>query len=93
MALSQSYLVDYLRTASQSAPIFTLPPELLHVIGRHCQLPDLANMRLTCKGLCNVLTSEFARKFPTDRRFIITPQSLWGLIQMKAHPIIGPRFV
>ncbi|TIA02629.1 hypothetical protein D6C82_02586 [Aureobasidium pullulans] len=68
-----------------------LPVEVREKIASHSQLPDLANMRLTCKSLCIASTSEFARTFPSERRFVLTVESLEGLMKMTAHPIIGPR--
>ncbi|THV64465.1 hypothetical protein D6D28_09884 [Aureobasidium pullulans] len=82
-------------TANTTLPSSTLPGlpvEVCEKIASHSQLPDLANMRLTCKSLCIASTSEFARTFPSERRFVLTVESLEGLMKMTAHPIIGPRF-
>ncbi|THW29930.1 hypothetical protein D6D23_00553 [Aureobasidium pullulans] len=69
-----------------------LPVEVREKIASHSQLPDLANMRLTCKSLCIASTPEFARTFPSERRFVLTVESLESLMKMTAHPIIGPLF-
>ncbi|KAG2166707.1 hypothetical protein VTO58DRAFT_103604 [Aureobasidium pullulans] len=69
-----------------------LPVEVREKVASYSQLSDLANVRLTCKSLCIASTPEFARKFPSERRFVLTFESLEGLMKMTAHPIIGPRF-
>ncbi|THW10139.1 hypothetical protein D6D24_08198 [Aureobasidium pullulans] len=79
-------------TTPPSSTLPGLPVEVREKIASHSQLPDLANMRLTCKSLCIASTSEFARTFPSERRFVLTVESLEGLMKMTAHPIIGPRF-
>ncbi|THY05092.1 hypothetical protein D6D03_03256 [Aureobasidium pullulans] len=79
-------------TTLPSSTLPGLPVEVREKIASHSQLPDLANMRLTCKSLCIASTSEFARTFPSERRFVLTVESLEGLMKMTAHPIIGPRF-
>ncbi|TIA05682.1 hypothetical protein D6C81_10371 [Aureobasidium pullulans] len=78
-------------TTLPSSTLPGLPVEVREKIASHSQLPDLANMRLTCKSLCIASTPEFARTFPSERRFVLTVESLEGLKKMTAHPIIGPR--
>ncbi|TIA45603.1 hypothetical protein D6C79_05590 [Aureobasidium pullulans] len=79
-------------TTLPSSTLPGLPVEVREKIASHSQLPDLANMRLTCKSLCIASTPEFARTFPFERSFVLTVESLEGLMKMTAHPIIGPRF-
>lgn len=79
-------------TTLPSSTLPGLPVEVREKIASHSQLSDLANMRLTCKSLCIGSTPEFAFKFPSERRFVLTVESLEGLMKMTAHPIIGPLF-
>ncbi|KAH0028825.1 hypothetical protein KCU78_g3502, partial [Aureobasidium melanogenum] len=69
----------------------TLPDELLTKISDNVALEDLPNFRLTCKTLANISAKHFGEKRLAHRRFIFTEYSIRGLVDMTAHPVIGPR--
>jgi hypothetical protein len=68
----------------------TLPDELLTNIADQVPPEDLPNFRLACKTLANIAAKHFGEKRLAHRRFIFTEYSLKGLIDMTAHPVIGP---
>jgi hypothetical protein len=68
----------------------TLPDELLTNIADNVAPEDLPNFRLTCKTLANIAAKQFGEKRLAHRRFILAEYSLKGLVDMTAHPIIGP---
>ncbi|CAD0109127.1 unnamed protein product [Aureobasidium uvarum] len=68
----------------------TLPDELLVKISNEVAPEDLPNFRLSCKTLANIAAKHFGEKRLAHRRFMFTEYSLKGLIDMTAHPIIGP---
>ncbi|CAD0089117.1 unnamed protein product [Aureobasidium vineae] len=70
--------------------LLTLPDELLVKISNQVAPEDLPNFRLTCKTLANISAQHFGEKRLAHRRFMFTEHSLKGLIDMTAHPIIGP---
>jgi hypothetical protein len=51
---------------------------------------DLANLRLTSKDLCAAATRPFGLSHLAHRRFIVSPCSLQGLVQLTAHPVLAP---
>ncbi|KAI4728976.1 hypothetical protein E4T49_03241 [Aureobasidium sp. EXF-10728] len=68
----------------------TLPDELLYKISDEVTPEDLPNFRLTCKTLANIAAKHFGEKRLARRRFMFTEYSLEALVEMTAHPIIGP---
>ncbi|KAI5244236.1 hypothetical protein E4T42_07156 [Aureobasidium subglaciale] len=68
----------------------TLPNELLIKLSDCVAPEDLPNFRLTCKKLENISGKHFGDKRLAHCRFIFTQYSMEGLVEMTAHPVIGP---
>lgn len=69
----------------------TPPNEVLSMIASECAPADLKNMRLASKLFHQVSTEPFARKKFSRRRFIFTYQSMKALVDITAHPVLGPH--
>jgi hypothetical protein len=70
--------------------ISTLPHELLGLVAAAADPNDLANLRLTSKDLCAAATRPFGHSRLAHRRFIVSPHSLQGLVELTAHPVLAP---
>ncbi|THW40080.1 hypothetical protein D6D21_07009 [Aureobasidium pullulans] len=66
-----------------------LPPEIWDLVAATTNSNDLANSRLTNKTIYNAATRPFGLARLTNRRFIISPFSLKGLVELTAHPVLG----
>ncbi|THX45003.1 hypothetical protein D6D11_07723 [Aureobasidium pullulans] len=66
-----------------------LPPEIWDLVAATANSNDLANLRLTNKTMKNAATRPFGLARLTNRRFIISPFSLKGLVELTAHPVLG----
>ncbi|KAH0150151.1 hypothetical protein KCU67_g10781, partial [Aureobasidium melanogenum] len=51
---------------------------------------DLASLRLVSKQWCDISTKPFGIAKLRHPRFIVSPYSLQGLVDLTAHPILGP---
>jgi hypothetical protein len=72
------------------APASALPLEVWGMIAAAADPDDLANLRLTSKDLCAAATRPFGLSHLAHRRFIVSPYSLQGLVQLTAHPVLAP---
>jgi hypothetical protein len=77
-------------TAYKMAPASALPLEVWSIIATVADPNDLANLRLASKGLCTAATRPFGLSRLAHRRFIVSPYSLQGLVQLTAHPVLAP---
>ncbi|THX10307.1 hypothetical protein D6D13_05443 [Aureobasidium pullulans] len=66
-----------------------LPPEIWDLVAATTNSNDLANLPLTNKTMNNAATRPFGLARLTNRRFIISPFSLKGLVELTAHPVLG----
>ncbi|TIA17414.1 hypothetical protein D6C81_05594 [Aureobasidium pullulans] len=66
-----------------------LPPEIWDLVAATTNSNDLANLRMTNKTMNNAATRQFGLARLTNRRFIISPFSLKGLVELTAHPVLG----
>lgn len=69
-------------TQGQRPPLLKLPLEVMLRISDSLKVQDFINLRQTCKLLENQLFLNFARSFFGKRQFMMTPDSLQGLIDM-----------
>jgi hypothetical protein len=67
-----------------------LPLEVWGMIGTEADPNDLANLRLASKDMNAVATRPFGLSRLAHRRFIVSPYSLQGLVELTAHPVLGP---
>ncbi|KAH0301123.1 hypothetical protein KCU71_g11627, partial [Aureobasidium melanogenum] len=77
---------------SQSPPptFNGLPTELKKLIVHHAEDSCLANLRLTNKELDAITTKPFGERLLAERRFMLSRYSLQGLVDLTAHPDLGP---
>jgi hypothetical protein len=72
------------------APASAFPLEVWGMIATAADPNDLANLRLASKDLCAAATRPFGLSRLAHRRFIVSPCSLQGLVQLTAHPVLAP---
>lgn len=70
--------------------ISSLPPEVVLLIAAAADSNDLASLRLVSKQWCDITTKLFGIAKLRHPRFIISPYSLQGLVDLTAHPVLGP---
>ncbi|OBW66724.1 MAG: SWIB-domain-containing protein [Aureobasidium pullulans] len=70
--------------------ISSCPTEIIQMIAVAADPTDLANLRLVSKQWCAVSSRLFGLANLRHPRFIISPYSLQGLVDLTAHPIFGP---
>ncbi|KEQ97532.1 hypothetical protein AUEXF2481DRAFT_27772 [Aureobasidium subglaciale EXF-2481] len=70
--------------------ISSCPSEVLHMIASAAESADLAKLRLVSKQWYDVSTKLFGLAKLRHPRFVISPYSLQGLVDLTAHPILGP---
>ncbi|THZ83993.1 hypothetical protein D6C84_04520, partial [Aureobasidium pullulans] len=78
--------------------LLSLPNEVLHEIcaqtegsmGPEIYIDPLMFLRLTCKHLYVPATKEFAKRFFTKPGVMVNTYSLQALVDICAHPIMGP---
>ncbi|KAG9698810.1 hypothetical protein KCU95_g2295, partial [Aureobasidium melanogenum] len=68
----------------------SLPPEVIYLIAAAADSDDLASLRLVSKQWCDISTKLFGLAKLQHPRFIISPYSLEGLVDLTAHPVLGP---
>ncbi|KAH0375169.1 hypothetical protein KCU89_g18109, partial [Aureobasidium melanogenum] len=66
-----------------------LPHEVWDMIANVTHPDDLANLRLISNSMNAATTKPFGLSRLAHRRFIVSPYSLQGLVQLTAHPILG----
>ncbi|CAD0101322.1 unnamed protein product [Aureobasidium mustum] len=66
-----------------------LPHEIWDMIAKVTHPDDLAILRLVSKSMNVAATRPFGLSCLAHRRFIISPYSLQGLVQLTAHPVLG----
>lgn len=82
---------------SQTAPLTTLPIEVLVNIARNLTTPEYGELRLTCKQIEDSLLEAFSKEFFTKRQFFVWTFSLQTLVDISKsrfatslrHIIIG----
>ncbi|KAG9952550.1 hypothetical protein KCU85_g1865, partial [Aureobasidium melanogenum] len=70
--------------------ISSLPPEVILLIAAIVDPDDLASLRLVSKQWHDISTKLFGLAKLQYPRFIISPYSLQGLVDLAAHPVLGP---
>ncbi|KAH0362447.1 hypothetical protein KCU65_g8036, partial [Aureobasidium melanogenum] len=70
--------------------ISSLPPEIILLIAAAVDPDDLASLRLVSKQWHDISTKLFGLAELRHPRFIISPYSLQGLVDLTAHPVLGP---
>ncbi|KAG9841228.1 hypothetical protein KCU68_g8734, partial [Aureobasidium melanogenum] len=74
-----------------SSPDFNnLPVELKKMVVHHAEDSCLPNLRLVNKELNAIATKPFGERLLAERRFMLSEYSLQGLIDLSAHPDLGP---
>lgn len=76
--------------AVMATSISSLPPEIVLLIAAAADSHDLASLRLVSKQWCDISTKLFGIAKLRHPRFIISPYSLQGLVDLTAHPVLGP---
>ncbi|KEQ60394.1 uncharacterized protein M437DRAFT_54477, partial [Aureobasidium melanogenum CBS 110374] len=73
--------------------LLSLPNEVLTIMCADEDLTanDLAVIRLTCRELNAVATTEFAQRYIKDPFVMMTRKSLQALVDICKHPIFGPQ--
>ena len=74
------------------ATLLSLPPETLVQIFKFVEPNDLKSLRNTCKCTESAATTLFAEQFLTDRRHVMTLESIEALQEIVYHHYFG-RFV
>ena len=67
-----------------------LPTEILDMVIERCDPESLKSLRLVSHRLSNVSSKPFGDQWLAHRRFIFTPYSLQGFVDLSAHPVLGP---
>ncbi|KAI5239720.1 hypothetical protein E4T42_08604 [Aureobasidium subglaciale] len=70
--------------------LLSCPLEVLVIIASAIDPDDLPSFRLANSRLCECSIDFFAEQL-IDRRFVLSPYSLQGLVDLTAHPVFGPR--
>ncbi|THZ78817.1 hypothetical protein D6C84_08098 [Aureobasidium pullulans] len=70
--------------------ISSCPTEIIQMIAVAADPTDLANLRLVSKQWCAVSSRLFGLANLRHPRFIISPYSLQGLVDLTAHSMFGP---
>ncbi|KAK4467217.1 hypothetical protein QBC42DRAFT_247112 [Cladorrhinum samala] len=76
--------------AQASAYLLQVPLEVLTRITYYIPTVDLANVRLTCKGLESQLFNFFAYEFFRKKQFMVSTASLQALIDISKHATLSP---
>lgn len=63
-----------------------LPAELHAAISEAADKHDILTLRLACKALCNASDDAFIRAFFTERKHLLTYDSLRALVEITAQP-------
>lgn len=74
----------------EMATLLSLPPEILVQIFKSVKSNDLKSLRSTCKRTERAVTPLFAEHFLTNRRHVLTSQSIEVLEEIVTHPYFGP---
>ena len=85
--------VHRVSTCSSSKMVVSIsscPTEIIQMIAVAADPTDLANLRLVSKQWCAVSSRLFGLANLRHPRFIISPYSLQGLVDLTAHPMFGP---
>jgi hypothetical protein len=67
-----------------------LPLEVWVMVATEADPKDLASLRLASRYTNAAATRQFGLSRLAHRRFIVSPYSLQGLIELTAHPVLGP---
>jgi hypothetical protein len=77
-------------SAAEPSQCLISPHELLSMIAHECDSADSMNMRLASRLFHQISTGLFASKYFSRRRFLLTYQSMKGLVDITAHPTFAP---
>ncbi|CAD0095810.1 unnamed protein product, partial [Aureobasidium vineae] len=72
------------------ADISSCPLEILHLIAATIDSEDLASLRLVSKQWCDLSSKLFGLAKLQHLRLISSPYSLQSLVDLTAHPLLGP---
>ncbi|KAG9950878.1 hypothetical protein KCU85_g3309, partial [Aureobasidium melanogenum] len=73
-----------------SPDLYDLPPELKRLVVHFAEDSCLPNLRLVNKELNAITTKPFGERLLAERRFMLSEHSLQGLVDLTAHPDLGP---
>jgi len=76
----------HIRTVLGPAPIFELPTEILWTIFDLLSHKDREHFRQANKQICATVKMPFAQTLPSDWRFVLTEESMGGLIKLTRDP-------
>lgn len=74
-----------------SMGLLELPQELLVRVSALLTVPDLGNLRRTCKHVEMFLFDDFVREFFTKRQFMLEEPSLQALVDISNHTNLSSR--
>ncbi|CAD0108148.1 unnamed protein product [Aureobasidium uvarum] len=72
------------------ADISSCPLEILHLIAAAIDSEDLVSLRLVSKQWCDLSSKLFGLAKLQHLRLISSPYSLQSLVDLTAHPVLGP---
>jgi hypothetical protein len=73
-----------------ASQLIELPTELVENIAYNLPLPEVQNLRLTCRSIRDQIAHPFKDRFFRRRHITLTTPSLESLIEVARHPQLGP---